>query len=143
MRFQTTSIRKTLLFVTMVSVLILGLRPFIFPAHAISLPNRSVELSNPLVSATSTYKFSFDIASPDDIGSIRYQFCSDTPLIGTPCTPPTGLDLSAAVLSDQTGETGFSIMAGSKKSFDVLPSQMLQARAASRRTASSSLVSLR
>jgi hypothetical protein len=66
-------------------------------------------LSDNRASSTATYKIAFDIVTADIVGSIRVQFCSNSALIDQPCTAPSGFDLSGATLSDQTGETGFSI----------------------------------
>jgi hypothetical protein len=102
------------------SALIVGLRPLIFPAGAALLQNRQVLLSNINHGEASTYSFSFELVNSTDIGSIQFEFCSDTPIIGAPCTPPTGLDTSGVTLADQTGETGFSIMTGQPSHIIVL-----------------------
>ena len=57
------------------------------------------------------------------VGSIDLLFCLDpvpsepitplNPVDHHPCVAPAGLDVSQAVLSDQTGETGFSILSKS------------------------------
>ncbi len=67
-------------------------------------------LNDNRTSATATYQLSFTILSPETLGSIKLQFCANDPLIGDPCTVPAGLDASAAVLSQQAGETGFTIL---------------------------------
>jgi hypothetical protein len=62
-----------------------------------------------LAGATTDYTLSFTGQTAGTVGSIRLQFCANDPLIGLPCTPPNGFDLSGASLSNQTGMTGFSI----------------------------------
>lgn len=47
--------------------------------------------------------------SPDPIGSVDLLFCID-PIPHHPCVVPPGFDASGAVLSDQAGEQGFSIL---------------------------------
>jgi hypothetical protein len=79
-----------------------------------------VRLSNINHGEASTYSFSFGLVNNTDIGSIQFEFCSDTPIIGAPCTPPTGLDTSGVTLADQTGEVGFSIMTGQPSHIIVL-----------------------
>lgn len=78
-------------------------------AHAEDLPNRFLQLSNSLSGATATYTLGFDILAGETLGSISLQFCANSPLFGQPCTAPTGFDVSGAVLSSQSGETGFSV----------------------------------
>jgi len=78
-------------------------------ASGAELGNRSLQLSDARASATATYRLSFDIQTAASLGSIRVQFCANDPLIGQPCTPPSGFDLSGATLAAQTGTTGFSI----------------------------------
>ena len=73
------------------------------------LGSRSIQVDSSTINATTTYSLSFDGQSAGTVGSVRFQFCSNDPLIGTPCTPPTGFDLTSAVLVTQTGMTGFSI----------------------------------
>lgn len=71
--------------------------------------NRSIRISTSAPSTTATYDIGFDIATPGTLGSIQVQFCNNDPLIDEPCTAPSGLDLSTAVLAAQSGETGFTI----------------------------------
>jgi hypothetical protein len=73
------------------------------------LPNRFVRLSNPTQGQASDYLFGFDVATAGTVGSIRFQFCANTPLIGDACTAPTGFDVSGATQGFQTGQTGFTI----------------------------------
>lgn len=76
------------------------------------LPQRSIQLFSSVAGANTTYKVSFVIASPGTLGSIKAEFCSNDPLVDDPCTVPSGLDVSAATLTSQTGETGFSVASG-------------------------------
>ena len=59
-------------------------------------------------SATTYYRLGYRYMSPDPIGSVELLFCID-PIPYHPCDIPPGLDISAATLGAQTGETGFSI----------------------------------
>ena len=90
-------------------LLIIGAGPLLPHGSADKLPNRVIQLKNANSGTQSDYYFNFDMLNTDNIGSIRFQFCSDTPLIDMPCTPPNGFDASSAILADQSGETGFSI----------------------------------
>lgn len=58
--------------------------------------------------AVTTHTVSFritDFSTP--VGSIEMQFCSNDPIPGNVCTAPTGFDINAVILSNQTGESGF------------------------------------
>lgn len=91
-----------------------GLNVFLVKASGDQiLPQRSVTLASSIVSAVTDYKLSFTISTPGALGSIEFQFCSNDPIPQDPCVAPIGLDLSSAVLSVQTGETGFSISGAS------------------------------
>jgi hypothetical protein len=90
------------------------------PASADELGNRSLDLSNATAGTTSIYQLSFDIASPGPVGSISLTLCSNDPFPQDPCSIPNGSDLSNAVLTAQTGETGFSIASGSAPNVLVL-----------------------
>lgn len=82
-------------------------------AHGIDLPLRSLTLSSSLASAQATYLLTFTVPSPETLGAIKVQFCANDPLLSDPCEAPAGLDASAAVLSSQSGATGFTIDTGS------------------------------
>lgn len=58
--------------------------------------------------ATTFYRLSFRYMSPDPVGSVELLFCQD-PIPYHPCVVPTGLDVSAAQLTQQDGEVGFTI----------------------------------
>lgn len=72
------------------------------------LGNRSVTIGTSKPSALTNHKFSFDVTSIDAIGSIVFQYCDNDPLFDRPCTAPTGLDVSSASLSSQSGQIGFN-----------------------------------
>lgn len=58
--------------------------------------------------ATTSHTISLRHVTPAAIGSIDMLYCID-PIPHHPCVTPPGLDVSGAVLSEQTGEAGFSI----------------------------------
>jgi hypothetical protein len=109
MRFKRPTARRLLTISILVSLLILGVRPLLFHSYADKLPNRSLRLDDPRQGVTTDYHFTFDTITPSSIGSMRFQFCSDTPLVEYPCTDPIGFDASNAVLIGQTGDSGFSV----------------------------------
>jgi hypothetical protein len=81
-------------------------------ASGVTLGARSLQLSDSRPSAQADYIVAFTGQTAGSVGSVRVQFCVNDPLIGTPCTAPAGFDVSAAVLSSQSGMGGFSIDAG-------------------------------
>jgi len=105
-----------------VSLLFLaGLLYAIFPkAYGAELPNRSLVLSDNRISVSATYQLGFNIPNTETLGSIELQICANNPIIGQPCTVPSGFDISSAVLSGQTGETGFSILSSGTNTYTVV-----------------------
>jgi hypothetical protein len=96
------------LFIIVFSVTLFSLTPN-SSAFAL-LQSRFVRLSDSGTGATSHYLVGFTPTNTTTpVGSILIQFCSNDPLIGDTCPFPTGMNISAAVLSNQTGNTGFSI----------------------------------
>jgi hypothetical protein len=78
--------------------------------NAANTPNRSVTLSTTTAStANVTYTFRFDIVGSYSLGSIVLEICEEDPLPGEPCTAPVGFDSTAGALTNQIGETGFTI----------------------------------
>lgn len=82
---------------------------FLGSAFASQLGDRSLLISSSVASTTSLYNFTFNLASSSNLGSISFQFCSNSAIIGDSCTAPTGFSDSAAVITSQTGQTGFSV----------------------------------
>jgi hypothetical protein len=76
---------------------------------AAELSERSVTISTATPSAISTHTFNMTYATVASIGSVMFQYCSNSPKISDTCTAPAGLSVSGAVLSGQSGNTGFSI----------------------------------
>jgi hypothetical protein len=79
-------------------------------AYGAQLPARSIELSTASAGATDNYQLTFTVPQFEILGSIKLQFCAESPLIGNPCTIPVGMDLSGAALASQTAGAGFSIL---------------------------------
>jgi hypothetical protein len=97
-----------------VAVLILGLSTGMFfigsgLGSAIDLNLRSVTISSAVPSAVTTHTFRFSLPTTNDVGSIVLEYCDNSPIIYVGCGPPAGLDASAATLSSQSGNVGFSI----------------------------------
>lgn len=98
--------KKAVLFIIASLVISAGL--FCVPAaEAAQIDPRSLRISNSTAGAGGvTYRFEIGIATSGDIGSMRFQFCSNTSLIDDVCDPPFGLDALNANLSEQTGGGG-------------------------------------
>lgn len=80
-----------------------------YDTYAIILSNRSVTISSGSPSAVVTHTFRFDIPTTSLVGSIVFDYCANNPYFADPCTAPPSIDVSNAVLANQTGNTGFSI----------------------------------
>lgn len=78
------------------------------PATASEFTDRSVMIDSPVAGQTTQYAFTFGYSTPSPVGSVKFQFC-DMPLPLDPCVIPAGLDVQNAVLTSQTGETGYTI----------------------------------
>lgn len=89
-------------------------------AKAVPLGARSVTVSTSAISATAEHDFSLTLSTAASVGSISFEYCQESPLFDYTCTAPAGLDLSSAVLSSQSGETGFSIHPSSTSSYLIL-----------------------
>ncbi|MBX4197578.1 hypothetical protein KW801_03440 [Candidatus Saccharibacteria bacterium] len=101
--------RYSRLFLVIVVALILVNTLINHQSSATTLFNRSVVISTAIPSAIATYSFKFDVPTNSTIGSILFEYCSNTPSFYGTCIAPAGLDLSGANLASQTGNTGFSI----------------------------------
>lgn len=88
------------------ALLVLIISPAV--SAAMRLQDRSLYIQNDEAGERSTYKLGFRYMSPQPIGSFEMLFCDD-PIPYHPCEVPQDMDASAAVLSEQVGETGFTI----------------------------------
>lgn len=82
---------------------------------------------------TTSYTVSLTYMTPEPVGSLDLLFC-ESPIPYDPCVVPDGLDVSGAVLADQSGEGGFSIGAINGNNHIILtrpPSMITSATAAS------------
>ena len=76
---------------------------------SLQLLNRSITIGNSVISANTQYKIDFDYSTVGSVGSVKFEFCENSPLVYLPCVPPAGIDVSASVLAVQSGETGFIV----------------------------------
>jgi len=77
--------------------------------NAAPLTSRSVRVQTSKPSAQTAHTFRFNINSSGAIGSIQFEYCSNGPFTGSPCTAPDGLSVAAAAIASQAGVTGFSV----------------------------------
>jgi len=77
-------------------------------ADAVRFKNRGMYINSARGGDTTYYIISLQYTTPDNVGSLRLEFC-DNPIPSLPCNVPPGLDVSNSTLSAQSGETGFSI----------------------------------
>ena len=96
-----------------VSAFLIFISVFFYYAHssAASLFQRSVVVGSPTAGDVTTHDFNFRTATNGSIGSIVFEYCSNLPFYGVPCTVPTGLIANASSIAVQTGITGLSISA--------------------------------
>lgn len=81
---------------------------FVSSTAGLQVLNRELKMSNASAGEIVEYTLSFDTRTITNIGSIRLQLCSNSPLYGDVCTAPIGSDFSSATVSAQSGLTGFS-----------------------------------
>ncbi len=76
---------------------------------AAPLEQRSIRVGSSVAAAITTHRFQFRIVNPISLGSIEFEYCTNSPFVGGACTAPTGFSLTNASLTGQTGATGFTI----------------------------------
>lgn len=82
-------------------------------AYGAQLPDRSIEISSSTAGSVASYTTKFTIPQSETLGSVRIEFCSESPLIGQPCTLPPGMSIGAISLNSQSGGAGMSILSSS------------------------------
>lgn len=89
--------------------ILLALFVIVSPADASTrFTDRKLYMNSAVPGATTSYTLSMRYMTPSPVGSVDMLFCMD-PIPYMPCEVPPGLDASGAVLSSQTGETGYTI----------------------------------
>lgn len=94
--------------VLLTTALIIQSAPFVLAAPL--LTDRYDKTSTSQASGIGSHLVGFSFTNlTTPIGSLEFEFCSNDPIPENACVAPTGFDASAAVLTNQSGETGFSI----------------------------------
>ncbi len=114
-KLQTTD-RSRFIVVSTVCVtvvaLIMALSPF--TVSAVLVQDRFIQLENPRPGDSGLHRVGFTITNfSQPIGSIRIEYCANSPIVGEACDPPAGFDASSTSIISQTGEVDFSIHADS------------------------------
>jgi hypothetical protein len=97
---------RALLIVVLVSLFIFT---NLIPVSAADLQNRTIIIQDSEPSVTTRHTFSFINPTSSSLGSIKFEYCINSPLFSDICTPPPGLDVSAVGIFSQTGNVGFSV----------------------------------
>lgn len=83
-----------------------------------TLDARYDKMSNTIVSQVSQHEFGFVMSDTlTAVGSVVFEFCSNSPISNAACTVPAGMDASSANLVSQTGETGFIMLPATTNKF--------------------------
>jgi len=77
------------------------------------LLNRSVSISSSFASEVVNHTYGFETVNAGSVQSIEFLYCTNSPLIGDPCTAPSGLDVSGLIIGGQFGITGFTLSGAS------------------------------
>lgn len=77
-------------------------------ADAVRFQYRSLYINSSLPNADTFYTISLQYPTVDPVGSLNIQFCTEA-IAYLPCDAPPGLDVSNAVLTTQSGATGFAL----------------------------------
>lgn len=105
---NTVSVKILRVFMT--ALLFLGAGLFILSdVTAQAALSRSIILGSSLPDAVTTYRLGFTVTTIGALGSIKLEFCENSPLLTEPCNAPAGFDISNATLLSESGETGFNI----------------------------------
>lgn len=78
---------------------------------ALGVDNRSWQELNSQPSESTDYLLNFTISNNVNLGSISILLCSNNPIEGDSCINPSGLDVTNASITNQSGITDFSFFA--------------------------------
>ncbi len=108
--------RRIAYMLTAFTFLVAAISPGLVTAtvHADVLQNRSITMSSASagVTANTNYKVEFNVGSGGAAGALLIEFCSNSPLIGTSCTAPTGM--VATTVNTPDGSTTVSSSAANR-----------------------------
>ena len=94
---------------------------YILPVAAADVTNRYIQVGSAEPSQSNVdYTIGFTPATASNLGSIRFQFCDNSPLTNVACSLSNGLDITSAGFSAQSGNTGFSSIPSASPATDLL-----------------------
>jgi hypothetical protein len=93
----------------MALVLLVIIVSFTQQALAAELLQRRIIVRSSEPGKTTDHTFEFINPSANTFGSMRFQYCVNSPLFNVACIAPTGLNVNGAILAAQNGNVGFSI----------------------------------
>lgn len=116
------AVRTRILAALTVALFCVGIGPFhTAPSYAAEATPRSLKLSNAEAGAIDArYQFTFNIPTLAVVGSVRFQICSNTPLLDDSCTPPPGFNATAAAIASQSGAINFNISPSDSTANDIV-----------------------
>jgi hypothetical protein len=109
MSSKRNSLKKLRFLATFVLILLILIATLPQRLQAAELLSRSISLGSSTVSEVTTHSFGFTTSTALNIGSVQFQYCSNSPLFDDPCTPVTGLNVNSAGILSQTGLSGFTV----------------------------------
>jgi hypothetical protein len=105
-------LRKVATWTGLISILAMNFVAGTVSAAGAQITSRSVTMGSSTLSASTTYAFSFKLATASAIKAVMLQVCT-SPLETTTCTVATGASFSGASLSAQGGQfSGWTVGAG-------------------------------
>ncbi len=99
--------RKTMAAVQ-IAILLVGVLAPMHQVYAAQLDNRALSTSSSVASAASvTYEYSYQVTTDgSDLGSFKFEVCTNDPFPDTSCTSPSGFDASGAGTGNTTVTVG-------------------------------------
>ena len=89
------------------------------PTSGVILGIRNLDVSTTTPSLVAEYSLNFQTSTAGNLGSLKLQFCSNSPIIGSTCVAPNGFSADNASILNQSGITGFS-KSGSSSSNEII-----------------------
>ena len=99
-------IQLTLMLIIVVAVLA---RYWQNSSTAAVVTSRSIAISSSAAGTIASHTYTYTLAGGSSVASIKFEYCSNSPFLGQPCTVPVGMNADGAVLLNQNGETGFTV----------------------------------
>jgi hypothetical protein len=90
-----------LLFIVLIALLVLSIIPN--QGQSFFFEPRSITVSNGSPNALVSHSFIMAPPTANNIGSITFEYCNNSPLVFVACNPPPGLDVSGTSLISQSG----------------------------------------